>query len=198
VVYPIARGTGPIFSVASAMLLLGEQPSLGGGIGVVAVLSGVFISAGGTSFLKHRNANTRRAGVFWGLLTGLHIASYTIIDGWAIKNLGMSPVLFYAVGLAARTILLTPFVVPLRADLGPQWRAHRGAILVVGLLSPLAYTLVLLAVQIAPLSYVAPVREVSMLIGTVIGARLLGEKLLFTQVIGAGLMLSGVVFVALA
>ena len=62
----------------------------------------------------------------------------------------------------------------------------------VGVLSPLAYALVLFALQQAPLSYVAPVREVSMLLATWLGARYLGETLTPARLMGALLMLLGV------
>ena len=78
-----------------------------------------------------------------------------------------------------------------------EWQAHRGAIVGVGLLSPAAYLLAL-ALQMAPLRYVAPVREISMLIGALAGARLLGEALTTTRMVGVGLLLAGVVGVALA
>lgn len=77
-----------------------------------------------------------------------------------------------------------------------DWDARRAAIVAVGVLSSLAYTLVLLAMQIAPLSYVAPVPEVSMLIGTLIGARLLRERLGPSQIVGGATMLLGVLAVA--
>ena len=67
-----------------------------------------------------------------------------------------------------------------------------------GLLSPLAYTLALLALQRAPLSYVAPVREISMLLGALIGARLLGESLTPSRLGGVLMLLGGVVGIALA
>ena len=78
-------------------------------------------------------------------------------------------------------------------ELVSQWREQRRAILIVGLLSPAAYTLVLLAVQIAPLSYIAPVREISMLVGTFVGASLLNEAVKSSQVVGAAIMLLGVI-----
>jgi drug/metabolite transporter (DMT)-like permease len=136
--------------------------------------------------------------VLWGGLTGLCIAGYTVIDGWAVKSLGMAPVLFYAAGLVFRTLLLAPWALHRRAMLRGQWRQHRTAIVLVGVLSPLAYCLVLFAVQTAPLSYVAPVREISMLIGTLLGARLLKETLRPSQVLGAAMMLLGVAGLALA
>lgn len=192
VVYPVARGSGPMLSVIFCVILLGEVPSLTGGFAVLAILGGVFISAGAIDLFRGKST-TRHLGVFWGLLTGTFIAAYTLLDGWAIKALGMAPILFYAVGLAFRTLLLAPFALREPGLLVEQWKQHRRAILIVGCLSPLAYLLVLFAVQIAPLSYVAPVREISMLVGTFIGASLLKETLRPSQYVGALAMLAGVV-----
>ena len=196
VVYPVARGSGPMLSVVAAILLLGEQPSLLGVLAIIAILTGVFVSAGAMALWRgdssREGMRKRHLGVFWGLATGGFIAAYTIIDGWAIKSLGMAPILFYAVGLAFRTVLLTPFALRRKDSLRSQWQEHRRAIVIVGLLSPTAYLLVLLAVQMAQLSYVAPVREISMLIGTFIGASILKEAVKPSQVAGAGIMLLGV------
>ncbi len=199
VVYPMARGTGPLLAVLGAVVLLGEVPSALGWAGVVLVLAGVVLTAGGATGITAAGSDARRRrGVLWGALTGMCIAGYTVIDGWAVKSLGMAPVLFYAAGLALRTVLLAPWALRSRSLLRGQWQQHRTAIVLVGVLSPLAYCLVLFAVQNAPLSYVAPVREMSMLIGTLVGARLLRESLKPSQVAGAALMLLGVAGLALA
>ena len=198
VVYPIARGSGPLITVVVATTLLGELPSLTGVLSVGAILAGLFVSADGGRIFGLGNSTKRQLGVLWGLLTGVCIASYTVLDGWAIKSLGMSPVLFYVVGLIVRSALLAPFALRRPEELRTQWRTHRSAILTVGLLSPTAYALVLYALQIAPLSYVAPVREISMLIGTLLGARLLKEAVRPTQIVGAGIMLAGVAGLAFA
>jgi drug/metabolite transporter (DMT)-like permease len=197
VVYPVARGSGPMLSVVAAILVLGEKPSLLGCFSIAAILAGVFVSAGAMDLWRQdgsrEGSRKRHLGVLWGLATGGFIATYTVIDGWAIKSLGMAPILFYTVGLAVRSLLLTPFVLRRKNTLPGQWKAHRRAILTVGLLSPTAYLLVLLAVQMAPLSYVAPVREISMLIGTLIGANMLREAMKPSQVAGTGIMLLGVI-----
>lgn len=192
VVYPVARGSGPMLTVMLSVLLLGERPSLLGTASIAAILAGVFISAGGTGLFSGKLSSRRHLGVLWGLLTGLFIAAYTLLDGWAIRSLGMAPILFYAVGLAFRSLLLAPFALRQPARLAEQWALHRRAILIVGILSPLAYLLVLFALQLAPLSYVAPVREISMLLGTFVGARRLQEALKPSQYIGAIVMLLGV------
>jgi drug/metabolite transporter (DMT)-like permease len=205
-VYPIARGTGPMLSVLAAVILLGEKPGAWGWVGVASVLAGVLVSTGTIPALLGR-ANQDLAsgdkrllyrGVLWGTLTGACIASYTVIDGWAIKTLGMQPMLFYTVGLVARTLVMTPFALRKPVDLRQQWNINLKAIVLVGVLSPLAYTLVLFAVQRAPLSYVAPVREISMLIGTFLGAKLLREAVRPSQWMGAALMLTGVMVLAIA
>ena len=121
-----------------------------------------------------------------------------MLDGWAVKTLGMVPLLFYSVGLVWRSVLLAPFAMRQRRQLREQWALHRKAIVLVGLLSPLAYGLVLTALQTAPLSYVAPVREVSMLMGTFVGAHWLKEAVQRSQKAGAVLMLIGVLGLAWA
>jgi uncharacterized membrane protein len=128
----------------------------------------------------------------------LFIAAYTVVDGWAIKALGMSPVIFYGLGLLIRTVLLAPAALGKPQALRAQWQTNRRHIIAVGVLSPLAYTLVLYALTRAPLSYVAPVRELSMLIGAFIGARFLQEKSALSRMIGTALMLAGVVMLVRA
>jgi drug/metabolite transporter (DMT)-like permease len=193
VVYPVARGTGPMLSVVAAIILLGEKPSLLGWMAIVLILIGVFVSAGAMNLFRGKISRERRLGVIWGVTTGAFIAAYTVIDGWAIKSLGMVPILFYAVGLVFRALLLTPFALQRKDQLISQWHQHKRAIIIIGLLSPTAYTLVLLAIQMSQLSYVAPVREISMLIGTFIGASILKEAVTPSQVVGASIMLLGVV-----
>lgn len=190
VVYPLARGTGPMFAVLGAVALLGESPSVLGWLGIAAVLAGILAIAGGRSLL--RAGRQVVSGVLWGTLTGLFIAAYTLVDGWAIKALGVSPALYYGLGLLIRTLALAPPALRDRAALVQEWHAHRRQIVTVGVLSPAAYLLVLLAMQRAPLAYVAPVREISMLIGVLLGARLLREALVPSRVIGAALMVAGV------
>ncbi|MDR0440437.1 MAG: DMT family transporter, partial [Candidatus Accumulibacter sp.] len=80
VVYPVARGSGPMLAVMIAFLLLGERPSLIGWLSVGAILVGLFVSAGVAS-LWRGGQGRRHLGVFWGVATGLFIASYTVVDG---------------------------------------------------------------------------------------------------------------------
>ncbi len=196
IVYPMARGTGPLIAVIGAIVVLGEMPSALGALGIAAILLGIVLTSGwspGAAATPHR-----LAGVGWGGLTGLTIAAYTVIDGYAIKTLKLDPVLYYTLGLGLRALLLAPQALRWPTELAVQWRDYRRHILAVGLLSPLAYVLVLFALRLAPLSYVAPVRELSMLLAVFLGAHFLRERLRPAQLLATGLMLAGVVLLAQA
>ena len=194
-VYPLARGTGPLFAVCGAILLLGEAPSLRGYLGIAAILTGI-LSLAGIGGMPRSGPEKRRAGLFWGCLTGLSIAGYTLIDGWAVKTLGLAPVLYYTLTLALRTLALAPQALRQRRELREQWRINGRYIVAVGLLSPLSFTLALFAMTLAPLSYVAPLRELSMLLGVVLGAWLLREDLTPGRAIGTLCMILGAIFLA--
>lgn len=197
IVYPLARGTGPLFAVFGAIAVLGEAPSLPGWLGILAILGGILLISG-TAQVLFVPSPKARAGLLWGTLTGASIAAYTVVDGWAVKMLGISPVLYYVLGLALRTLILTPQALADMPAIRAQWQANGRYILAVGLLSPLAYTLVLFAMTMAPLSYVAPIREVSMLLGVLFGAKVLRESFSVSRAIGSACMVVGVILLARA
>jgi drug/metabolite transporter (DMT)-like permease len=202
VVYPVARGSGPLVTVIVAVLLLGESLTLVSGLGVLAVCGGVFLIAGGPAFLRgtHDAAPRERirAGLAWGGATGVLIAGYSVIDGYAVKVLLMGPVLFDYIGNLLRIPLQAPLVWRERHTLPAIARAQWKAVLAVSAMGPLAYILVLYAVQMAPLSHVAPAREVSMLFAALIGGRLLGEGDRASRLAGACCIAAGVIALAVA
>jgi drug/metabolite transporter (DMT)-like permease len=197
VVYPLARGTGPLFSVFGAIFILGEIPSVQGWWGISCILVGILLIAGFPQLLFDTKKLLPK-GLIWGTATGVFIAAYTVIDGYAVKVLGMSPVIYYILGLALRSALLAPAALRSPHLLNVQWLQNRRYIITVGALSPLAYISVLYAMKMAPLSYVAPVRELSMLLGVLVGARLLREGYTFTRMAGTALMVMGVILLVRA
>lgn len=198
VVYPVARGVGPLLSALAAIVLLGEQATVGSLAGLALIVLGTFTIAGGAAMLRGEWSPRARAGLLWGAITGLLIAGYTVNDGNAVRALGVAPLLFYWLSDSARAVLLLPAVArrgaTLRATLRKAWRPALG----VALLSPFGYILVLQAMTIAPISHVAPAREVSMLIAAFLGARVLSEGDLARRLAGAALIASGVACLALA
>jgi drug/metabolite transporter (DMT)-like permease len=196
VVYPVARGTGPLFAIVGAFCFLGERPALWGLIGIGLILLGIFLTAGGLRLLGNaKGRNSATTGISWGCITGLFIALYTLSDAWAVKSLAFHPVVFYSTKLWLKSIMLSPVALKDRQAIIAEWKKNKPFILAVGLLSPIAYLLVLFAVQSAPVSYVAPTREISMLVASFLAAWLLSEKLTRERLIGICLVLSGVVVI---
>jgi drug/metabolite transporter (DMT)-like permease len=200
VVYPVARGTGPLLSSMGAVLLLGESLSVVGVGGVLAVALGVFLIAGGPQLLKDlRGARGDRAqrhrarvGIAYGAATGVCIAGYTVIDGYAVKVLAMSPILIDYFGNLLRVPLSLPVLLRDPARTLDAWRTTWRWALVVAVLGPLGYVMVLYALLLAPLSHVAPMREVSMLFAALLGGRLLGEGDRGLRMLGAACIALGV------
>jgi drug/metabolite transporter (DMT)-like permease len=203
VVYPVARGTGPLLSSIGAMLLLSEWPSVVGLMGLAGIVGGIWLIAGGPA-LWHKAHEVHdpvqrarvRAGLGWGALTGVLIAGYTLIDGYAVKVVLISPILVDYFGNLARIPFMLPSYWKDRAGFRAAWVSQWRYALVMATISPLAYVLVLYAAQQAPLSHVAPAREVSMLFAALIGGRLLGEADRGWRLAGAALMAAGVIALA--
>ena len=200
VVYPVARGTGPLISSVLAVAVLGEAMTLHGALGVLCVCGGVFIVAGGPALLRAAHDPRQRArvhaGLRWGAATGAVIAAYTVLDGYSVKRLLIGPILIDYFGNVVRLPFMLPSALRVRAGFADAWRRYKWHAVVLGVVSPVAYVLVLYAVQLAPLSHVAPAREVSMLFAALLGGRLLGEGDRGPRLLGAGLMAAGVILLA--
>lgn len=196
-VYPVARGVGPMLATVGAIVWLGEQATLMSATGLVLIVAGTFTLAGGWAMLSAPRSPRIFAGLFWGGVTGLLIAAYTVNDGRAVRLLAVAPLLFDWLSVTTRMLLLTPAALAhpplLRETVARAWRT----MLAVGVLSPLAYILVLQAMTIAPVSHVAPARELSMLVAAFFGVRLLGEGHLLRRLAGAALIAAGVVCLAM-
>lgn len=174
VVYPLARGTGPLLTMISAVLLFGERPHPLGLIGGLLVIAGIFFLTGGPALWRSDRSHLR-TGIGYGLLTGFFIAAYTLWDRRGVADANIPPVLFDAGTAYTMTFLLAPFAWKRRDEVAREWRTHRREILIMATLSPLGYILILTAMTFTPVSYVAPAREASILIGSFLGAKYLKE-----------------------
>jgi drug/metabolite transporter (DMT)-like permease len=193
-VYPIARGFGPLLSFVGAVLLLGEHATLLSGLGLMLIVAGILLVAG----LTREPHRAPRKGIFYGLLTGLFIASYTLNDGWAVKVLAMSPFIVDFCGNLVRVLVLSPLAWRDRIQVAEEIRLYGGPAAVVSLLGPVGYILVLFAMRIAPISHIAPARELATLAGAYMGSKLLREPLSTERIVGAGCIVCGVVSLSFA
>ena len=193
VVYPVARGSGPLLSTLAAVLLLGEAWTPGRAFGLVGVVAGILlISTGGRLAAFRRPAG--QAGVRWGLVTGGLIATYTVVDAYGVKVLGIPPVVLDWFSSTLRLVLLLPVVLPRLGQARAAMRGHWGLAAGIGVLSPLGYILVLTALGMgAPVSVVAPMREMSLMVGALLGMLVLGERVTTARLAGCAVLMAGVV-----
>jgi len=195
VVYPTARGSAPLLSSIAAIFVLRETFKYSVALGLVLILAGVLIITG----LKFTSGDKKiTTGVFWGTLTGLFIALYTLNDAIAIKNYHLSPIQLTFSSNAISILLLIPFLFSKGKEIKREMSEHKWSILAIALLSPAAYILVLQALEHAPLSVIAPARETSILIGVFMGSKALNEKDGKKRIIASILILGGIVFLSLA
>ena len=201
VVYPLARGSGPLISSMVAIVLFGEHISALGFAGIAAVVFGVFLIAGGPGIWSKLKTNEQRErihkGIQYGVLTGLTIAGYTLVDGYSVKVLLMSPILAFYIACCVQFLLMAPTVLQDIGKAKQDWQRQWKYALLVGAVSPVSYVMVLYALQIAPLSHVAPAREVSMLFAALLGGHLLGEGDRLARLCGAACICLGVAALAL-
>jgi drug/metabolite transporter (DMT)-like permease len=192
-VYPLARGTGPLLSSIAAIIFLGERPSALALTGALLIIVGVVVLSGSPNKLRQTGA---QKAISFALITGTFIAAYTLWDKQAVSRFAISPLLLDWGANLGRAILLTPFALGYWQNTRDEWRDHRAEAIGVAVLAPLSYILVLTAMQFTPVSYVAPAREISILIGTAMGTRLLAEGDVRRRLAAAAAMVVGVVALA--
>ena len=194
VVYPLARGSGPLLSVIFAILLFGERPGILALIGAGVVVAGVVVIglAGG----RGRFA-ANRAGILYGLLVGVVIAAYTLWDANAVVQQKLPPFGYFWITILVQLVAFAPFALNQPKHTIALARRHWAAVLVVGILSPLAYVLILFAFTFVPVALVAPAREVSVVLVALGGWLLFGEPHPVQRIVGAVVVIGGVALLAI-
>jgi uncharacterized membrane protein len=181
VVYPLARGTAPLLAVLIGVFVLGERLGVAGSIGVIALLAGfLWLQRPWRAIAMARSggAGARKAAadsaILYALATGVMIATYTAIDRVGTRLIDV--VVYAAILWATCSVVLVGWVaVAAGGDLmryGPV-AARRAA--VGGWLTLIAYMCILVALSVAPLSGVAPLRESATVFAAAWGSYRLGE-----------------------
>jgi multidrug transporter EmrE-like cation transporter len=189
-VYPVARGTGPMLAALASIVLFAEPPNAASLAGLALIVGGILVLTlkPGATLGGHAGAGLR-----YGLLTGLSIAVYTLWDGWSVKRAGLPPLVFYWGGEIVRVLLFTPAALADRAGVATLWRTQAWRVVGIAALSPLSYILILLAMRSGAISHIAPAREIGILLGAWLGGSVLGEgerrrRLLASAAFAAGVM----------
>ena len=196
-VYPLSRGSGPLLVPILAVLLMNEQLSISGIIGIALVILGIFVihlrSFSIESFLEPFRALHGGASL-WALCTGGTIAGYSLVD--KIGVIHVHPPVYIYLMFVISLLLLSPYIfVKERVDLRKEWNINKMQIIIVGFLDLFTYLMILFALQISKVSYVAAAREVSIVFSALLGIMLLQEKHAPQKLAGAVLISMGVVLI---
>jgi len=193
VVYPIARGLAPLLVALAAPLVLGER------LTPLAVAAIVLVGGGicALGLTAHRS-RSRLSSLAWAAATAATTAGYSLVDKMGVMR---ANALSYVVVLfALNAVLMGPLVFRERAwgQVAAVWRLRRGRLVLGGLSSLGAYLLVLCAMQLTQVSYIAALRESSGVIGALLGWRVLGEPFGLPRILAAMVVAAGLALLVLA
>src|SRR6186997_709547 len=190
VVYPIARGLAPVLVLLVGVTMLGTGASAGQAAGVCLVGLGVMLVRG----IGSGHADARGVGAAFGVAVASCIAAYTLVDKHGIEH--ASPVVYLELGMIPATIGYVGFLLLTEHGAIRVRTAARPLPALAGILSFVAYALVLAALVRASAAAVASVRETSVLIAAFLAAPLAGERVGPERLSGAALVVAGVALIA--
>ncbi|MBP9149387.1 MAG: EamA family transporter [Rhodoferax sp.] len=188
--YPLMRGVAPLLVALSASVTLGEQLSPMAWLGVLGISLGVLVLG------LSQHAFDAPKAVAFALANAVIIAIYTVVDGQGVRAAGTT--LTSTLQYVATLFMLDgwPFALMIWARRGaalPRYARQRWPLASVGALASLgSYGIALWAMTRAPVAMVAALREVSVLFAVVIGALVLEEALTRRRIIGALVIIGGV------
>lgn len=202
-VYPLVRGSAPLLAMLGTVVFLGERPTPLGIFGAICIVVSIFFLSHGERLWKSPASNSSGTAPHLrtfgsALIAGSFIASYTVWDRNGVGYHHINPVLFDGLTNVGLTVLVAPFAWSRRDEVRAVWHKNRREVLIMAILSPLAYVLVLTALSFSPVSYVAPAREFSILIGAYLGARIFKEPENPRRLKCAVGMITGLIALALA
>ena len=165
-------------------------------IGIAGIVLGLLILQIPAEFSRQALAAHFRpaAGIGFAVVTGVTIATYSLWDKVGVSHV---PPLLYVTGAFLGPALTMSWLLRRRVNsLVAAWRAHPVSMGAGAVLSPLAYSLALVALSIAQVSQVAPLREVGVVIGTVLGILVLREQSPIPRIGGATVIALGAIVLA--
>jgi drug/metabolite transporter (DMT)-like permease len=193
--YPVARGTGLTLVPTLAVPIFGDRPTVAAWFGIALVVAGIIWLHRPLFAAALASGSARGLISLPAMLTGVTIAVYSLNDTAGVRR--ANPIVYLYLVYAVNLMLLAPYVLTHRMP--AIRRAFRLSVpLVVGGAGSFGtYMIVLAATRLAPVSYVVPMRETSIVIGAILGARLLNESLGWTRLSACMLVAAGVIAIAI-
>jgi uncharacterized membrane protein len=187
-IYPISRGSSPALIALGAALFVGETIT-------ASELLGIGLVSGGIISLAFRGRSLSVPSLPYALGTGCFIAAYSVVDGIGARLSGAP--LAYTVWMSALWGMLMPAVYIGLRDARSLFSVRPGMFTAVigGLVSLLAYAIVIYAMNEAPLGAVSALRETSVLFAALLGSLFLGERLTVRRMLACVVIASGAIII---
>lgn len=187
--YPIVRGTGIGGAVVLSLILLHEALTTMAAFGVTTVIAGIAI----LSYRRNRTATSGK-GIFFALVCGGLIMSYTIMDKMLVSEVHPIPVL--AASQVISVLMFLPYVLrKRRAEMRLTLRTLMRPTLAISLIATCSYLIILYVMQTAPVSRIVAVREASVVFGSIAGYVFLKEDFSRLRLIGVVFVMVGIMLV---
>jgi drug/metabolite transporter (DMT)-like permease len=192
-VYPVARGTGPLFTAVGAIFVLHEPAPLLELLGIVLVCGGVI-----TIGLSHRATEGALKGIGFALATGITIGCYTLIDASGVRAVAnpFSYVLWFFIAHALTVMVTAPGIrgSAVIREARREWKLG----ILLGAIGVTSYGAAMLAYRFGATAQLAALRETSVLFGTALAMRFLGEHMTLRRWIAAGTIVAGAILLQAA
>jgi len=192
-VYPIMRGTGAMLVPIVSVLIFSESMTAIGWLGLACIVCGLF-SISIFDLIRSRQFDKMTLhAITLAFMVGLCITGYTLTDKKILEYI--SPIALIEVSNIGYILALSYFTFKSKA-LKREWQANWKTILVGAIFSPGSYVLFLFAMNLSPLSHIAPIREIGTVFGTILGITVLKEqqgmrRIVLSAVIACGIMTIG-------
>ena len=217
IVYPVARGLGLAIIPILGVFVIGESMSWQAVVGAVSIVTGLVL----ITISDVDNATIKRTARSWllllknwrvvkrfrqlirpawmlAILTGVVIGIYSVVDAQGVKHVQPALYMFFLQLGGGLGMMVIQSRLEKREAFIDEARRHWKILVVGGLLQFAAYTLVLTALTFSPVSYVGPLREISILVAVGYGAVVLKERVTIVRTAGALFIASGGATIALA
>lgn len=189
--YPVMRGTGVVLVPLAGVLILGESIRPLGWLGISCIVAGL-LAAGLWPTIHKTQANNR--SLLWAFSVGLCIASYTVVDKITLQYI--SPLSLLQVSSMGFMLAHVPEMFNVKR-VREEWTLNWKLILLGSFLSPGSYLFFLLAMNLAPVSHLAPVREIGTVFATLLGILFLKEKQGWRRLATASVITVGIIVISL-
>ena len=193
VVYPLSRGVAPVFTMLLGAAMVGDRVDPQHLAWVLLVVLGVAFVA--VSIKSQAEVKWRPGDLLWPLCTGAMIAAYHLVDRRAMSLAAAPSAVEYLFLMQFFLAIYVTFWAVWRKSkqgLWTEWRLNRKGVIIVGICTPMAYLLIMLALRLGNVTYVAAGRNIGIVVSTLVGGLYLKEKVGPLRVIGGLIIMIGV------